>query len=307
MKLSDSVKFTLYFFRYLYQRMKHDRINVNAGYLTYITLLSFVPMLTVLVSVLSFFSFFENAGQTIQTYIITNFVPTAGDVINHALNGFVSNAGKGTAMGGLFLFIAALMLISNIDKNLNYIWRVNQKRKAIYSFSMYWLVLTSGPILVGSSIALTSYITSLKVLEYEAFTGAYQLFLSWLPFLLSVVAFLSLYILVPNKQVKFRDALLGAAASAILFELAKKGFAFYITQFPSYQVIYGTLATIPITILWIYLCWMIVLIGAEITASLGESEEWCSAEVMLNSDVDISRSTNRELGKSSDSANPESE
>lgn len=265
-------------------------------------------MLTVLVSVLSFFSFFDNAGQKIQTYIITNFVPTAGDIINDALNGFVSNAGKGTAMGGLFLFVAALLLISNIDKNLNYIWRVKTKRKVIYSFSMYWLVLTSGPILVGGSIALTSYVTSLKVLEYEAFTGAYQLFLSWLPFLLSVVAFLSLYVLVPNKRVQFFHALIGAGAGAILFELAKKGFAFYITQFPSYQVIYGTLATIPITILWIYLCWMIVLIGAEITASLGEHEEWCVDEDMLNSDIESRIFSSKESGKiSSDSADPESE
>ncbi|MBJ6958489.1 YihY family inner membrane protein, partial [Vibrio cholerae] len=93
--------------------------------------------------------------------------------------------GKMTAVGGAFLFVAAIMLISNIDKNLNYIWRVQQKRRAVFSFSMYWMILTLGPILVGASIAATSYITSLKILDNEAPSGVYNLPLPWLPFVLS--------------------------------------------------------------------------------------------------------------------------
>lgn len=92
------------------------------------------------------------------------------------------------------------MLISNIDKNLNYIWRVQQKRRAVFSFSMYWMILTLGPILVGASIAATSYITSLKILDNEALSGVYNLFLRWLPFVLSYCAFVGLYLLVPNKK-----------------------------------------------------------------------------------------------------------
>ncbi|MCV5655082.1 YihY family inner membrane protein, partial [Escherichia coli] len=104
-------------------------------------------------------------------------------------------------VGGGFLFIAALMLISNIDKNLNYIWRVKDKRRLVFSFSRYWMVLTLGPILVGASIAATSYVTSLQILENETLSGAFNLFLRWLPLLLSFFAFLGLYILVPNKKV----------------------------------------------------------------------------------------------------------
>ena len=262
------------FVRYLIARMNHDRINVNAGYLAYITLLSIVPMLTVLLSILSKFPVFENVGGVLQSFIINNFVPASGDAVHAALQEFIANTGKMTAVGAAFLFVAALMLISNIDKNLNYIWRVKKKRRAVFSFSMYWMVLTLGPILVGASIAATSYITSLRLLDSEAISTVYDQLLRWLPFILSFSAFVGLYLLVPNKKVLFSHAVIGAMIAAVLFELSKKGFAAYITEFPSYQLSYGARAAIPILFVWVYLCWLIVLIGAEVTAALGEREQW---------------------------------
>ncbi|MYM60836.1 virulence factor BrkB family protein [Vibrio sp. OCN044] len=292
------------FGRYLLARMHHDRINVNAGYLAYITLLSIVPMLTVLLSVLSSFAVFANAGDVIQDFVITHFVPAAGDAVKQALLEFVANTGKMTAVGGLFLFVAALMLISNIDKNLNYIWRVEHKRRKVFSFSMYWMVLTLGPILVGASIAATSYVTSLKILDSEAISGIYELILRWLPFLLSFFAFMGLYILVPNKKVHISHAFIGAIVAALLFEASKKGFAAYITQFPSYQLIYGALAAIPILFVWVYLCWLIVLIGAEVTAALGERDQWSEPQEVVHLASDNGQ---QKEGKRSDSTDPESE
>ncbi|WP_394249594.1 virulence factor BrkB family protein [Vibrio profundi] len=283
LRVHKAVELNLLFFRYLLTRMKHDRVNVNAGYLAYITLLSIVPMLTVLLSVLSSFSVFSDVGEVLQGFIINNFVPAAGDAVHNALLEFVANTGKMTAVGSVFLFVAALMLISNIDKNLNYIWRVTQKRRAVFSFSMYWMVLTLGPILIGASIAATSYLTSLKLLESEAISGAFNLLLRWLPFILSLCAFVGLYLLVPNKKVYVKHAVIGALVAALLFELSKKGFAAYITQFPSYQLIYGALAAIPILFVWVYLCWLIVLIGAEVTAALGEREQWSQGKEMVHS------------------------
>ncbi|KHA61760.1 membrane protein [Vibrio variabilis] len=306
MKLEQTLKQSLIFGQYLIARMAHDRVNVNAGYLAYITLLSIVPMLTVLLSVLSSFSIFENAGDAIQDFVITHFVPAAGDAVKGALLEFVSNTGKMSAVGGGFLFVAALMLISNIDKNLNYIWRVRRKRRAVFSFSMYWMVLTLGPILVGASIAATSYVTSLKIIESEAVSGVYNLLLRWLPFLLSLFAFVGLYLLVPNKKVHISHALIGAVVAAILFEASKKGFAAYITQFPSYQLIYGALAAIPILFVWVYLCWLIVLVGAEVTAALGEKEHWSKPQEMVHSPENLTQSTSKK-GNYSDSTDPESE
>lgn len=286
------------FGRYLLVRMGHDRVNVNAGYLAYITLLSIVPMLTVLLSILSSFSIFENVGDVVQDYVITHFVPAAGDAVRNALTEFVTNTGKMTAVGGMFLFVAALTLISNIDKNLNYIWRVRKKRRMVFSFSMYWMILTLGPILVGASIAVTSYITSLKLLDSEALTGAFNFFLRRLPLLLSFSAFAGLYLLVPNKKIHFLHAIAGAFVAAILFELSKKAFAAYITQFPSYQLIYGALAAIPILFVWVYLCWLIVLIGAEVTAALGEREYWSGDPDVVHS---LPQTQHKQEGNQSDS------
>lgn len=306
MKFEQFIKQSLIFGRYLLTRMDHDRVNVNAGYLAYITLLSIVPMLTVLLSVLSSFSIFANAGDAIQDFVITHFVPAAGDAVKSALLEFVSNTGKMSAVGGAFLFVAALMLISNIDKNLNYIWRVKKKRRAVFSFSMYWMVLTLGPILVGASIAATSYVTSLRILEIDAISGVYNLLLRWLPFLLSFFAFVGLYLLVPNKKVYLSHAVVGAIVAAILFEASKKGFAAYITQFPSYQLIYGALAAIPILFVWVYLCWLIVLVGAEVTAALGEREHWSDGKEMVHSS-DKRNEAKSIKGSNSDSTDSESE
>lgn len=304
LKVESVVTQTLPFARYLLTRVGHDRISVSAGYMAYITLLSLVPMLTVLLSVLSSFSVFANAGDVIQDYVITHFVPAAGDAVRTALNEFVQNTGKMSAVGGGFLFVAAIMLISNIDKSLNYIWRVRKKRRLVFSFSMYWMVLTLGPILVGASIAATSYVTSLRLLESETLSGAFNLLLRWLPLILSFFAFMGLYMLVPNKKVHFSHGAVGALVAALLFELSKKGFAFYITQFPSYQLIYGALAAIPILFVWVYLSWMIVLLGAEVTAALGEREHWSDDKDMVHS---IAESKLADEGYESDSSDSKSE
>lgn len=275
------------FAKYLVNRVSHDRLTVSAGYMAYITLLSLVPLLTVLLSVLSSFPLFADVGDVLQDFVITHFVPAAGIAVKSALTDFVANTGKMTAVGGAFLFVAALMLISNIDKSLNFIWRVKDKRRSVYSFSMYWMVLTLGPIMVGASIAATSYITSLNFLDSEAISTVYTYFLRWLPFILSFFAFVGLYLLVPNTKIALRDAVVGALVAAVLFELSKKGFALYITHFPSYQLIYGALAAIPILFVWVYMCWLIVLLGAEVTASLGEHKLWYS-EQNQNEAMDVS-------------------
>lgn len=283
LKIQKTTELGLAFSHYLMARMKHDRVNVNAGYLAYITLLSIVPMLAVLLSILSSFSVFADVGVVIQKFIINNFVPASGDAVHNALQEFVANTGKMTAVGSGFLFIAAMMLISNIDKNLNYIWRVKDKRRPVHSFSMYWMVLTLGPILVGASIAATSYVTSLTLLQNETVSGLYNFVIRKLPLILSFFTFFGLYLLVPNKKVNFSHAAAGSLVAALLFELSKKGFAAYITQFPSYQLIYGALAAIPILFVWVYLCWLIVLVGAEVTAALGEREQWSEAKEMVHS------------------------
>ncbi len=255
---------------YFARRVRREQIQVVAGYLSYVCLMSLVPLIVVMFSVMTAFPLFSELQQSIEQFVYQNFVPAAGDVVQQYLSGFVENASKMSAVAISFLFVAALLLISSIDGTFNKIWRVNDKRRTITSFAMYWMVLTLGPILVGASIALSSYLVSIVSVDEYDVLGLFDLFLRLLPLLSSVIAFVILYMAVPNKAVPFKYAISGAIFSGILFEFAKKAFALYITAFPSYQIIYGALATIPIIFLWVYVSWLIVLIGALITVSLQE-------------------------------------
>lgn len=258
------------FLPYLLKRVNQEQLPVVAGYLSYVCLMSLVPLLVVMLSVMTAFPLFAELQKTIEEFVYQNFVPAAGDVVQQYLSGFVSNASKMSAIAIIFLFIVAILLISAIDKTLNRIWRVTEKRRTITSLAMYWMVLTLGPVFVGASIALTSYIVSLVSLGDYDLLGITNILVRSMPLFASILAFVILYMAVPNKAVPFKFAVSGAMFSAILFEVAKKVFALYLTAFPSYQAIYGALATIPILFLWIYLSWLIVLGGAMITVSLQE-------------------------------------
>ncbi len=257
---------------FMLKRVQQDRLTVTAGYLAYITLLSLVPMIAVVFAMMSAFPMFGELQETIQNFVFTNFVPAAGDVVQENIQGFVDNASRMTAVGVAALAVTAMLLISAIDDNFNHIWRVTKKRRWSVAFSTYWMILTLGPILAGASLAVTSYITSMRVFQADTVLGAGTLLLGLLPFLLSTLMFVVFYMVVPNMRVRFSHAICGALVAALLFELAKRAFAFYITQFPSYEAIYGALATIPILFVWVYLSWLIALLGAEMTASLGDYE-----------------------------------
>jgi membrane protein len=144
------------------------------------------------------------------------------------------------------------------------------------------MILTLGPLLMGSGMAVSSYLVSLAAFAEDYVSGIRTTLLGLIPIVTSIIAFLLMYVMLPNRVVKVRHAFWGALLAAILFEISKSAFASYVTAFPSYQAIYGALAAIPILLLWIFLSWTIVLIGAELTASIEEffedSDESTTAE-----------------------------
>ncbi|MCF7519700.1 MULTISPECIES: virulence factor BrkB family protein [Pseudoalteromonas] len=245
-----------------------DQITVNAGYLAYVTLLSIVPLVAVGVAIFSAFPGFESTLVTIENFLFTNLVPTSTDVIKEHISSFAGNANKMTAVGVGFLAAVSLLLIRNVDATLNRIWRIKKKRPMMISFAVYWMVLSLGPVLLGASIGVTSYIVSLVSFADQGIPGFSGFLLKLLPYVISMVGFIMLYTLVPNTRVPFKAAIPGALFAAMLFELTKKGFALYISHFPSYEVIYGALATIPILFVWVYLSWIVVLLGAEFTVCI---------------------------------------
>jgi membrane protein len=262
------VKSTLGFFLLFFNNFQKERIHVTAGYLSYVTLMSLVPLMVVMLSVMTAFPIFAEIRELIENFIYQNFVPTSGDVVQEHITGFVSNATKMSAIAITALFILAMLLISAIDQCLNKLWRVNEKRRIITSFSMYWMVLSLGPVLVGSSLVMTSYILSLVSIGDYDLLGLSNIVVQALPLVASIAAFFILYMVVPNKVVPAKFALAGATLAAVLFEIAKKSFAIYVTQLPSYEAIYGALSSIPILFLWVYLSWLVVLVGALFTVSL---------------------------------------
>jgi membrane protein len=244
---------------------QNDRITVSAGHLAYVSLLSLVPFIMVFFTILSAFPAFAKVRGELESLIFTNFLPAAGDQVQQYMGEFVANASSMGAIGILSLVVVALLLISNIDKTLNRIWKSKSERPIIFTFAIYWMVLTLGPLLIGSSVIVSSYLVGLANYAEEYTPGITTVLLKIVPFITSLCAFFIIYMLVPNKRINPIHAGSGALLAALLFEFSKKGFAYYVTSFPSYQVIYGAMAVIPILFLWVYLSWIMVLLGAEFT------------------------------------------
>jgi len=248
-----------------WDRFFSDRCPRLAAALSFTTILSLVPLLTVGISAFSLFPSFSGFADKFQDLIYQNFVPAAGDAVARHLRDFVGNAGKLTTLGLGFLLLASLLALSTIEDAFNDIWRVPKGRSLMQRVLVYWAVLSLGPLLIVLSLSLSSYVMSLDFLTKTAVVSdAFRIALQLIPVILAVVAFLLLYVAVPNWDVPLGPALVGAVVSGLLFEIAKRLFALYLLAFGSYEAIYGALATIPIFLLWVYLSWIIVLFGAEL-------------------------------------------
>ena len=256
------------YFPYLLRRFHEDRILYYSGYLSYVTLLSMVPLLAVIFSLFSIFPFFEKLKEEVEEFVFRNFVPELGDVVQEQILSFVDNATRMTPFGLIVLLVVALLLLSSIDHTLNQIWRVGKNRGIILSYSIYIVVLISSPVLLGTGLAANSYLVSLGGIEEGSELSAIKLILSSMHFLGSFLFFLLLYIVVPHTKVHFWSAVFGALIATLLFELSKSVFALYFIHFPVYQVIYGALAVIPLLFVWVFISWVVVLVGAQISASL---------------------------------------
>jgi membrane protein len=246
-----------------------DRCLRSAAALCFTTLLSLVPLAAVTLSVFVAVPVFETFATEVQRFIFENFVPASGTILQQQLTELTTKAAKMTGLGIAFLTLSALLLMDTIEGAINDIWHISAQRKALPRFMVYWAMLTLGPLLIGASLAGTSYLASLPLLSDAALLLEIKTrLLGLLPFLATTLACTLLYAVVPNTHVPLRNALSGAVVAAILFELAKKGFAFYITTFSQYETIYGALAAIPVFLIWLYISWAVVLLGAELSYCL---------------------------------------
>nr|VFJ60374.1 MAG: tRNA-processing RNAse BN [Candidatus Kentron sp. FW] len=270
MNFTSKPRRTTDFLIYLFRSFINDRCPVSAGMLSYTSLLSLVPLMVLGFALFAAFPVFNELTGKVQGLIFSNLVPATGEVVKEYLTTFVEKASGLTAPGIVFLLVTALLLISTIDRELNAIWKVYRRRNLLGSFIIYWAILTLGPLLVGFSLVISSYLVSLS-LSFEVTHGLadHETLFKLLSFLAVALAFTLLYAIVPYRHISLRHAVAGGTLAAALFELAKKIFTLYITHMGTYEAIYGALAAVPIFLIWIYISWLVILLGAEFTHCLG--------------------------------------
>lgn len=246
-----------------------ERLTQVASSLTFTTVLATVPLLAVVLSLFTAFPLFADFRVALEDYLSSNLMPAdvSADIMEY-LNQFAQQASKLTAIGGVFLIVTSVMLMMTIDSALNDIWHVSRQRPLHQRVLVYWAVISLGPVVLGASLWATSILARTSMGLAGDLSPLVNLALSLLPAVLTGLAFTALFIMVPNRQVRWRDAAIGGFATAIVLESMKAGFAYYISQFPSYTVIYGAFAAVPVFLLWIYLSWLAILAGAVLTASL---------------------------------------
>lgn len=254
------------FCRFLIRRFNEVGITDVSASLTFTTLLALVPVLTVVLVVMSAFPIFGELSSEVITFIDSYLVPQGADAVRGYLTTFQNNAGNLTAIGVLFLIITSIMLIRTIDQTFNRIWRVENRRPLWTQFLVYWTLLTFAPLALAAGLSLWGILVRHSGLGGMPETAAALNLLGSLA-MNSAVLWL-LYRVVPNRYVPASHALSGAVVTAVLLELARRGFAWYIGTFNSYTLIYGAFAAVPVFLIWLNLLWMLLLAGAVLTASL---------------------------------------
>lgn len=274
--MRDSLQTFWRFVRQVAKRFDEDRCQRVAGALSFTTVLALVPLTAVTIAVLSLFPVFSTWMSVIQDFVYSNFVPASGEVVEKYLTQFASKAGRLTAIGLLFLVVTAIMLMATIEQAFNDIWRVTNTRKILNRFLTYWALLTLGPVLIGVSLTLTSKFFALPIFDALENRFVHGLLDLALPLVFEIGAAALLYSIVPNVPVGWRNAFAGGVFSAVLLEIAKHLFAASMKYFTSYQILYGAIAALPIFLVWVYISWVIILLGAIVAASLNE---WHKAPV----------------------------
>jgi membrane protein len=255
--------------RFARRRLTEEKLPQVAGSLTFTTTLAIVPLLTIVLAIFTTFPMFGKLRTALDNYFVQMLMPKAiANTITSNLTQFASKATGLSAVGGIALVFTTIALIGTIERAFNQIWKVRRPRPLVQRVLVYWALVTLGPLAFGLSLTLTSQLFSATngLMSLVPFLGA--VFYTVVSVALTTGAYVLLYMTVPNRDVHWRDAVWGGLVAAIAFEIAKRVFAVFIRQFPTYAIIYGALAALPLFLVWMYLSWMITLVGALLTAAL---------------------------------------
>lgn len=256
------------FFRFLAKRSLDDNLFQAAGALSFTTVFALVPLSLVVFGVLKGFPVFAEWSDRLSSYVFSNFVPSAARSVEAYLKQFADKAGQLTTAGVIALLVSLLITLTGVESAFNRIWRVKAARPKFSRFLVYWTVLTLGALMAAASLAVSARFFALSVFETTAGHVLELVMLRLAPMAIELLAFAAIYRVVPHRTVKWRHAVAGALLATFLFELVKWGIGVYLGSFGSYSAIYGALAVVPIFLLWIYLTWTAVLLGASLASSI---------------------------------------
>lgn len=262
------MKYLYKIFKISVTRFYNDNYFYHVAALTYVTLLGIVPFFAIVIFFFTKLTLFNYFVTSASKYILTTFIPTSAISINTYFQKFIQQALKLPIFNILFFLILSIMLIATIQDTLNDIWKVKKKSRSLLQWLFAFIILFITPILIGLSSGLTSYFISLIWIQHTAtFLKITDLLIILLSILVNIFIFSMIYVVIPNIKVKLKQGLTGAIVASCLFEMAKITFALYINHFHSYQLIYGNFAIFPIFLLWLYICWIIILFGGIISWS----------------------------------------
>ena len=274
--LLEAVRRGVRFLRFVAARMKEDQVNRVAASLSYTSTLALVPALSLALAILAAFPAFEGVRGSILDLVLSNFIPDTGLRMNEALETFVAAAAELTTIGIAGLIVTSVLLLLTIESAFNRIFRVIRPRPLMARLIVFWTVITVSPLLVGLSFSLSGYFLTLRTMFGGEEPGAISVFLgAAMPTVLSAVAFTLIYTMLPNRRVRFPDAVIGGVTAALMFALLRYGFSSFVAGMPTYEAIYGAVAAVPVFLIWLFLSWNVILAGAVITAAL---LDWRRAE-----------------------------
>ncbi|MDB5906862.1 MAG: hypothetical protein JWP34_976 [Massilia sp.] len=255
--------------RFARRRLNEEKLPQVAGSLTFTTTLALVPLLTIVLAVFTTFPVFNTFRASLEAYFVQTVMPKgiANTIINN-LTQFASKATRLSAVGAVALLFTSTAMMAMVERAFNQIWRVKRTRPLPQRVLMYWALLSLGPLLFGLSLTVTTqlFMATNDLMRAVPFVGA--LIYTLVSVALTTGAYTLLYVAVPNRFVDWRDAVWGGLVAAIAFEIAKRAFGVFVKQFPTYAIIYGALAALPLFLLWMYVSWLITLVGALLAAAL---------------------------------------
>ena len=250
-------------------RFRDDHMGLTASSLTFTTSIALVPFFTVALAIFTAFPMFSKLQGALQAWLVQSLIPD--DIARQVLGYLTQFSRQANKLGGAglgVLLVTAIALILTIDRTLNNIWRVKKLRPLTQRVLIYWAAITLGPVLLGASLALTSFVVSASSGWVGSLPAPLRWVISALQIFILAGGMAALYRYVPNTHVKWAHAWVGGIFVALGIELAKKALSLYLSTVPTYSMIYGAFATLPILLVWIYTAWVIVLLGAVIAAYL---------------------------------------